>query len=137
MKVAVYIENGVTQLVLTPEGDWEREVTKKLASDGEYDVTIKRGEFYECRGGWFRHGFPSSEDSLILRADRRNESLSNEVSVVPLTPEWCVETWHTVNPGAKETMPSGVPSLYLLDFAYAVEGRAQPRRLPHDSKGDR
>ena len=43
MKVAVYIENGVTQLVLTPEGEWEGEVTKKLASDGEYDVTIKRG----------------------------------------------------------------------------------------------
>jgi hypothetical protein len=71
MKVAIYIENGVTQLVLTPEGEWEREVTKKLASDGDYDVTIHRGEFYECRGGWFRHGYASTEDSLILRADRR------------------------------------------------------------------
>ena len=71
MKVAVYIENGVTQLVLTPEGEWEREVTKKLASDGEYDVTIRRGEFYECQGGWFRHGSQQHEGSLILRADRR------------------------------------------------------------------
>lgn len=123
MKVAVYIENGVTQLVLTPEGEWEKNVTDRMASDGEYDVTIMRGEFYECRGGWFRQGYPSSERSLILRADRREPRV--EAPVEPLTPEWCVDAFYRVNPGAKDTMPNGIPSLYLLDFARAVEERGR------------
>lgn len=69
MRVAIYIEDGVTQLVLTPEGDWEDGVCRKIAAEGEYDVTIRRGEFYANRGGWYRQG--EANNSLILRADRR------------------------------------------------------------------
>lgn len=35
------------------------------------------------------------------------------------TPDWCVRTFHRVNPGARDTVVS-VPSLYLWDFAKAV-----------------
>lgn len=68
MKVAIYIEQGVTQLVLTPESEWERDVCKKVTPDGQHTLTIRRGEFYACMGGWFRQG--NAEDSLILRVDR-------------------------------------------------------------------
>lgn len=66
MKVAIYIVEGTTQLVLTPEGDWEKNVTKQFAEGGA-DAKIMRGNFYECQGGWYREG--GSEQSLILRLD--------------------------------------------------------------------
>ncbi len=74
MKVAIYIERGVTQLILTPENQWERDVTEKILPSGEHSISAMRGTFYECQGGWFRHGLSSTtEDSLILRV---NEELS-------------------------------------------------------------
>lgn len=63
MRTAIYIENGETQIVLTPETDNERAVLA-LAEKGK-TVTIKRGSFYECRGGWYRQGM--DENSVILR----------------------------------------------------------------------
>lgn len=68
MKTAIYIEDGVTQVVLTPENKFE---TQALGSIGKssVDVSIMNGEFYQCQGGWNRH--PSTPDtlkpSLILR----------------------------------------------------------------------
>jgi hypothetical protein len=64
MKTAIYIENGDTQLVLTPEDDWEMAVIRSIET-GRQDVTIKRGDFYECQGVW--HRMSSDETSLILR----------------------------------------------------------------------
>lgn len=74
MKVAIYIEDGEMQVVLTPQNDWEKAVAEKMAprrwNGGTYEVTpvsatLHRGQFYECRGGWYRHG--SEDDSLMLR----------------------------------------------------------------------
>ena len=31
MKTAIYIENGRSQIVLTPENDWEKQVIKGIA----------------------------------------------------------------------------------------------------------
>jgi hypothetical protein len=75
VKVAIYIEQGVTQLGLTPESDWERSATGKLAPDGKHEVTILRGSFYETRGGWTRFnrnpfefsGEPSEDSSIMIR----------------------------------------------------------------------
>lgn len=64
MKTAIYIENGTTQLVLTPENEWEQQVVRCI-EEGDQAVTIHRASFYECRGGWFRQG--TSDQSLILR----------------------------------------------------------------------
>ena len=70
MKTAIYIENGVTQLVLTPENDWEKQVVRCI-EDGAQNVTIHRASFYECRGGFTRHG--TGDDSLILRTSIRTQ----------------------------------------------------------------
>lgn len=67
MKIALYIEDGLEQIVLTPESDTERAIVGKL-HDGSRELSIKQGSFYECRGGWVRQS--SNEDStlIILRA---------------------------------------------------------------------
>lgn len=54
MKIALYIEDGLEQIVLTPEGDTERSILAKL-TDETRTLEIKHGSFYECRGGWMRH----------------------------------------------------------------------------------
>lgn len=93
MKVAIYIEQGVTQLVLTPTTDWERAVTDKLVPSGDSTVRVRRGEFYECQGGWFRHGaFPhANEKSLILRIDEpvRPPSIGNPGGADLLAEDGC------------------------------------------------
>jgi hypothetical protein len=63
MKVAVYISEGITQLVLTPESDWEKTIVKQVAA-GERQSRIYYGSFYECQGGWVRQSV--SDDSLII-----------------------------------------------------------------------
>lgn len=57
---------------------------------------------------------------------RMMEAMTNQphrTTAAPLlssmTPEWCVRTFHTVNPGASSNNIR-VPSLYLVDFARAV-----------------
>lgn len=66
MKTAIYIEDGVTQLVLTPETEWERSVIERV-EQGTRRLTVSRGQFYNCASGWTRHG--GSDDSLILRTE--------------------------------------------------------------------
>jgi hypothetical protein len=62
MKTAIYIEQGVTQLVLTPENQWERNA---LSSLKEGSVSFHRGSFYACQGGYNRQS--DEDDSLMLR----------------------------------------------------------------------
>ncbi|KKM59288.1 hypothetical protein LCGC14_1548300 [marine sediment metagenome] len=63
MKTAIYIEDGVAQLVLTPDKEFE-----KTALDGflnkPLNVHVKEGSFYECHGGFIRQS--TSDRSLIL-----------------------------------------------------------------------
>lgn len=66
MKTAIYIEDGITQLVLTPETDWEKR-TMDVFRGGDQTVKVMRGGFYECRGGWIRQIV--NDDSLILQID--------------------------------------------------------------------
>lgn len=67
MKIALYIEDGLEQIVLTPEGDTERGILGKL-TDGSRILSIKQGSFYECRGGWMRSGMspPGSDASTMI-----------------------------------------------------------------------
>lgn len=69
MKTAIYIENGLTQLVLTPETEWEEAVCAKIEIG---DVTIKRGSFYRCQGGWVRQ-YPDDK-SLMIILDQKPEA---------------------------------------------------------------
>lgn len=75
MKTAIYIEDGVVQLVITPETDFEKNALTSFR-DRPLDATLYEGSFYDCRGGWTRqseyygsaYGSGNSSDrSLILR----------------------------------------------------------------------
>jgi len=72
MKVAFYIEDGLEQIVLTPESDHEKRMMD-LVHRGDRSFSIYRGTFYHCRGGWTRHGdsdglhdLDRSDDSTII-----------------------------------------------------------------------
>ena len=54
MKIALYIEDGLEQIVLTPESETETAILGKL-HDGSRELSIKKGSFYHTRGGWQRY----------------------------------------------------------------------------------
>lgn len=74
MKTAIYIEDGVVQLVITPESDFEKNALKSFDGD-KMEAEIFTGTFYDCKGGWTRHRRTynttqfddDSDKSLILR----------------------------------------------------------------------
>jgi hypothetical protein len=81
VRTAIYIEDGVIQLVLTPDNEWEKKALRAF-EDKPFAAQIFGGSFYDCRGGWVRqnlsypsmHGHAEAETkSLILRVDRKAE----------------------------------------------------------------
>lgn len=89
MKVALYIEEGLEQMVLTPENDTEVMVLAKL-EDSSRTIEIKHGSFYECRGGWTRHA-PSFTDHVYGGGRQNDKSTmivlrAKEVETPTLTP---------------------------------------------------
>jgi len=73
MKTAIYIEDGVIQMVITPENDFEKN-TLRAFGDGPIETVAFVGSFYDCRGGWVRQSdhYPyannaSQDRSLIVR----------------------------------------------------------------------
>ena len=69
MKTAIYIAEGHMQLVLTPQSKWEKNAIRDIGEEGA-SLTIKRGSFYECHGGWTRQG--PDDESLILRVNKEH-----------------------------------------------------------------
>ena len=54
MRIAWYSDNGMEQVVLTPEGKYETAIINSIETKiGEVRVT--KGQFAECQGGWIRH----------------------------------------------------------------------------------
>lgn len=53
MKTAIYIEDSLVQLVLTPENKFEENALNAFR-DKPLDAKIFAGAFYDCRGGWTR-----------------------------------------------------------------------------------
>ena len=53
MKTAIYIEDGVVQLVITPETEFEKNALTTF-QEKPLDAKIFAGSFYDCRGGWVR-----------------------------------------------------------------------------------
>jgi hypothetical protein len=75
MKTAIYIEDGVVQLVITPETDFEKNALSGFR-DKPLSAQLFAGSFYDCRGGWVRQSSyyrpmgmvdNNSDQSLILR----------------------------------------------------------------------
>lgn len=78
MKTAIYIEDGVVQLVITPETEFEKNALSSFR-EKPLDAKLFAGSFYDCRGGWvmqsayyrettFGSGNNHRDESLILKA---------------------------------------------------------------------
>lgn len=76
MKTAIYIEDGVVQLVLT---DFEKNALKSFQA-APLKAQMFSGTFYDCQGGWTRqtkthpsYGHEEIKDdiSLILRMEAK------------------------------------------------------------------
>ena len=65
MKIALYIDSGLEQLVLTPESEHERNLLN-LMHNTERTIQIHKGTFYACAGGWTRQGERSRDDSTMI-----------------------------------------------------------------------
>ena len=69
MKIALYIEEGLEQIVLTPETDTEKGILRKLHDD-DRTLSVYAGSFYVCQGGWtrFEHhpGFVKDDQSTMI-----------------------------------------------------------------------
>lgn len=52
MKTALYIEDGLLQVVLTPETEPEKAILRLV--ENKETTRLYRGSFYSCRGGWVR-----------------------------------------------------------------------------------
>lgn len=91
MRSAIYIEQGVTQFVLTPESEIDKQVLDQI--EKAKGMRTARGSFYECRGGWIRYkerqGYSaygldaSSDDSLIfvVREEKEPEQILPQAEV--------------------------------------------------------
>ncbi len=66
MKIALYIEDGLEQIVLTPETDTEKGIVGKL-HDGSRTLEIHKGTFYRCQGGWVRQDGGPDSTMIVLR----------------------------------------------------------------------
>ena len=84
MKTAIYIVEGVVQIVLTPENKHEEEVVTLLDQDDK-ELKTYRGSFYECQGGWFRQeGWNNRTDkSFILRIEDKKHYKSDRPDPLP------------------------------------------------------
>ena len=53
MKTAIYIEDGVIQMVITAESEFEKNAISNF-EEKSLNVQILHGSFYDCRGGFVR-----------------------------------------------------------------------------------
>lgn len=80
MKVAIYCENGATQLVLTPEGEFEKNAVKTLEGK-THRLEVHSGSFAECKGGYFRRYEEEFSVMLLTRP------LPPAQAAEPITPD--------------------------------------------------
>ena len=73
MKTAIYIEDGIVQLVITPESEFEKNAISTFRKK-PLDVHLFDGSFYDCRGGWIRQNEHYSNNPYNMDRDR-DESL--------------------------------------------------------------
>ncbi len=74
MKTAIYVEDGIVQLVMTPETKFEKNALSTFM-DQKLEAKIFSGSFYDCRGGWVRqkeyypqaYNYSDHDKSLIIR----------------------------------------------------------------------
>lgn len=78
MKCAIYIADGLTQIVLSPETKYEATALDALHAGD--DLTVKRGEFDESQAGYVRnfchgpHDQIHNRDTMIVLRKREEEA---------------------------------------------------------------
>lgn len=87
MKTAIYIEDGVVQLVITPESEFEKSALRSFEGN-PIAAKVFAGTFYDCRGGWVRQaehysssvfaGTDNNDRSLILRMETVEKEEAND-----------------------------------------------------------
>lgn len=82
MRIALYIEDGLEQVVLTPESDSETAILARI-HDGSRQIELKHGSFYECRGGYVRYE-PSYMSSGMYSPSERLADKSTMIVLRPL-----------------------------------------------------
>jgi hypothetical protein len=65
MKIALYIEDGLEQIVLTPTSDSEKCILAKM-HETPRELHVTRGEFYKNFAGFWRQGNTSNPSSTII-----------------------------------------------------------------------
>lgn len=69
MKTALYIEDDIAQIVLTPETEFEKSLFNDHLAMTEATVKLQRGEFYANRAGFIRNNLidygPRSEEQPL------------------------------------------------------------------------
>lgn len=85
MKTAIYIEDGVVQLVITPETGFEKNALSSFESK-PLEAKIFNGSFYDCRGGWTRQSRYYQEIAHFSAADGGDKSLILRISEPKLEP---------------------------------------------------
>lgn len=65
MKIALYIEDGLEQIVLTPQSESETAILEKL-HDGTRNLSVHRGSFYSCQGGWVRQRDMTQDSTMLV-----------------------------------------------------------------------
>jgi len=83
VKTAIYIEDGLTQFVLTAETKIDEKVIEQLRSGS--DIETYKGAFYNCRGGWVRQQ-ESEFSSYGYSSGTRDESLIFVMKPKPAVP---------------------------------------------------
>lgn len=66
MKTAIYIEDGLEQLVLTPETPMDKLVLERMHGGSLRDMTIHLGSFYECGRGHVRYDPNERNDNSTI-----------------------------------------------------------------------
>ena len=67
MKIALYIEDGREQIVLTPESDTEKSILAKMHG-GSRKISLRKGGFFRCMGGWTREAASQESTMIVLDA---------------------------------------------------------------------
>lgn len=65
MKIALYIEDGLEQVVLTPESETEKAILGKL-ENGSRDLSIRYGQFFHCQGGYVHQNSGPRSTMIVL-----------------------------------------------------------------------
>lgn len=78
MKSAIFINEDRTQIVLTPENEWEQTALKMMSANG-VKPAMYFAQFTDVQGGWTKFesaGYRGKEkDSLIMVLDKAGENL--------------------------------------------------------------